>query len=195
MQLDVVKVFAIATLCLPFATPAIAAPTEPKKPGSAAVNCNALSSAGGGNPTYTSDTICRRGLTPPSLWWIREQLGARPQLKKLISNWAATPAPTTAQPGNLVVVVNSQAWSLLDYFSRYEFLHSFGSAASTFGYQTEVQDNRGSNLASYICSASSQIKESKGKESKDKESKNKEQCRIQFGTAASGFRGGRRSLF
>lgn len=137
--------------------------------------CESFSSE---SEVYTADTVCKNGLTRPSLWWIREQLGS--QLgKKLIRNWIATPGTETSS-GQVVVVVNPQAWSLLDYFSRYEFMHAFGLAASDFGYQTEVRDNRGAKLASYRCGDSAE----RG-----------DRCTIEFGGSGSGFRGERRSPF
>ncbi len=190
-----VKAFAIATLLLALPAPAIAAEPKPK---AGTANCDRPQT-----DVHTSDKVCRRGLTPPSLWWVREQLGS--QLgKKLISNWVATPA-TAAEPGRVVVMVNPQAWSLLDYFSRYEFLHSFGMAAHGFGYKTEVQDNRGKRLASYACSTSSpnqtsqalkeQPPKTQAETLQSQKNQTKTPCKIQFMTAGSGFRGGSRSLF
>ena len=140
--------------------------------------CRSAESAVSDTAVYTADTVCQSGLTRPSLWWIREQLGS--QLgKKLISNWVATPG-TEAELGRVVVIVNPQAWSLLDYFARYEFVHAFGMAAIDFGYQTEVQDSRGVKLASYACGSAAGAGD---------------RCQIEFDGSGSGFRGERRSPF
>lgn len=126
------------------------------------------------NPVQTENTICQQGLTPPSLWWIKEQVGS--QLgKKLISGWRAELGEGDRVSPKVVLMVNTQAWSLLDYFERYEFLHAFGLTTQDFGYELEVRDSRDVAMATYSCKS--------------------EGCKIKFGGSGSGFSGGSRRLF
>ncbi|MGA1474220.1 MAG: hypothetical protein ACO4AI_03420 [Prochlorothrix sp.] len=103
------------------------------------------------NLILTPETICQQGLTPPSLWWIREQFEAQsPEYAKLLTTWL-TYLPQADRPGRGGLVVNLQRWSVMDYFSRYEFLHVFGGEASRSGYNTRVFNLRGEFLGSYTC--------------------------------------------
>ncbi len=125
---------------------------------------------------FTADTVCQQGLTPPSLWWTQEELASQLKNKKLVNNWIAT-REVAGEAGKVQLIVNPQAWSLLDYFTRYEFVNSFGLAARDFGYGTEIFDTRGAALASYRCnfvSAEPLIKATG--------------CRIDLGRSQMGFR-------
>ena len=136
-------------------------------------SCSVLASQP--DPVQTQNTICEEGLTPPSLWWMREQLSSQLRNRKLIDSWRAEPRPGDAAAPRVVLFVNSQAWSLLDYFERYEFLNAFGLASQDFGYELEVWDNRGIQMAAYGCEG--------------------DRCRITMGSDRSGFRSQRRSPF
>ncbi|MGA1283955.1 MAG: hypothetical protein ACO34J_07840 [Prochlorothrix sp.] len=105
----------------------------------------------------TPDTICQQGLTPPSLWWMQEQFEAQsPAYKKLVTTWL-TYLPNVDRPGRVDLVVNLQRWSVMDYFSRYEFIHAFGGEASRSGYNTRIFNLRGEFLGSYTCSQGDQV--------------------------------------
>jgi len=89
----------------------------------------------------TSQTIALTRLTPPSLWWIANQLASEEQYgNKFIQEWVAYPLQT-GQPGRLDLLVNRQQWSLMDYLERYEFIHRFGAVARGYGYNTRIYDN------------------------------------------------------
>ncbi|MDX2097184.1 MAG: hypothetical protein SFW36_05355 [Leptolyngbyaceae cyanobacterium bins.59] len=94
----------------------------------------------------TSKTICQASLTLPSLWWAKQQFGGQ-----VLENWLAY-GSTGASPGRVDLVVNPQAWSLLNYLERYEFIDKFGSIAREFGYNTRVFNRQGEKLAAYTCS-------------------------------------------
>jgi len=105
----------------------------------------------------TPDTICQQGLTPPSLWWMQEQFEAQsPTYKKLVTTWL-TYLPNPDRPGRVDLVVNLQRWSVMDYFSRYEFIHAFGGEASRSGYNTRIFNLRGEFLGSYTCSQGDRV--------------------------------------
>lgn len=93
----------------------------------------------------TSDTTCQNYQTIPSFWWAREQFGGQ-----LLENWIAHTADSTS--GRRVdLVVNPQAWSLLDYLERYEFINHFGTVARDYGYNLRVFNRQGVSLAAYTC--------------------------------------------
>lgn len=88
----------------------------------------------------TSQTIALTHMTPPSLWWIANQLASEEQYgTKFIQEWVAYPLQT-GQPGRLDLLVNRQQWSLMDYVQRYEFVHRFGAVARGYGYNTRIYD-------------------------------------------------------
>ena len=123
----------------------------------------------------TQNAICEQGLTQPSLWWMKDQVGSQLRNKKLINGWRAEAATARLTSPKVILTVNSQAWSLLDYFERYEFLHAFGLASQDFGYALEVRDSRNVEMGTYRCGG--------------------DRCEIRFGNSDSGFRGQRRSPF
>lgn len=89
----------------------------------------------------TSKTISSTHLTPPSLWWIADQLASEEQYgNKFIQEWVAYPVQS-GKPGRLDLLVNRQQWSLLDYLQRYQFVHRFGAVARAYGYNTRIYDN------------------------------------------------------
>ncbi len=99
----------------------------------------------------TSTTISETRLTPPSLWWMQDQLSAEEQYgSKLLQNWLAYPIDK-GHPGKVDLVVNRQIWSLLDYLERYEFIRSFGMDAHGYGYNLRVFDDRGTLVGASTC--------------------------------------------
>lgn len=95
----------------------------------------------------TSKTICQSSLTNPSLWWAKEQFGGQ-----LLENWLAYDSDRP-ELKRVDLVVNAQAWSLLDYLERYEFINKFGEIAQSYGYDTRLFNRQGELLAAYTCHA------------------------------------------
>lgn len=93
----------------------------------------------------TAETISQTGLTPPSLWWAKQQFGG-----KLLSNWLAKPG-TDDLPSRVDLLVNQQIWTSYNYLDRYAFLNQMGRVAQDFGYSTRVFNAQGELLGAYIC--------------------------------------------
>jgi hypothetical protein len=93
----------------------------------------------------TADTICQSHPTIPSLWWAKEQFGGQ-----LLDNWVAYPSESQRER-RVDLVVNQQAWSLLDYLEHYEFVHHFGAVARDYRYNLRVFNRQGTQLAAYTC--------------------------------------------
>lgn len=124
---------------------------SPPSPEVAETLCNGTAQSLSNQIVITSQTVCQSGLTPPSLWWTKEQVAQELRTSgKLVNNWSAQ-LKTTDSPGQVRLVVNPQMWSLMDYFERYDFVNNFGLAARGFGYQTEIYNTKGTPLASYAC--------------------------------------------
>lgn len=124
---------------------------SPPSPSLAATLCNGTAQSLSEQIVITSETVCQSGLTPPSLWWTKEQVAQELRTSgKLVSDWSAQ-LKTAEAPGQVRLVVNPQMWSLMDYFERYDFVSNFGLAARGFGYQTEIYNTKGTQLASYVC--------------------------------------------
>jgi hypothetical protein len=100
------------------------------------------------------------------LWWTKDQIEAELKSSKLISRWSlstdspnplasslASPLATgpATGPATLDVTINSQAWSLLDYFGRYEFANTLGIKAHELGYGLRIMSDRGIVLGQYSC--------------------------------------------
>lgn len=101
----------------------------------------------------THETISASDLTLPSLWWIRDQIAAQPVFgNKLIEKWLACPTPGAA--GQIDILVNSQLWSLLDYWERYEAVHRLGTVAAGYGYNLRIFNRQPVFLAAYRCNQS-----------------------------------------
>jgi hypothetical protein len=97
-------------------------------------------------------------LTLPSLWWIQDQLSASQFSNRLLEKWLACPAQgKTAR--RVDVLVNTQAWTLLDYWERYEFVHRLGSVAAGYGYTLRVLNRQQAVLAAYSCQVNSALAE------------------------------------
>ena len=95
----------------------------------------------------TANTISPDGLTPPSLWWAKEQFAG-----KMLNNWIAYPTEKRVD-----LVVNRQLWTLLDYMDRYRFVNEFGNVARDFGYNIRVFNQQRTLLAAYTCNLSSNL--------------------------------------
>ncbi|WP_139240678.1 hypothetical protein [Geitlerinema sp. PCC 9228] len=90
----------------------------------------------------TIDDISREGLTPPSLWWSREQLQYQ-----VLENWIVSP-----ETQQVDLLVNRQVWSFMKYLARYQFVNRMGTAAQDFGYNIRVFNRQQDLLAVYNCS-------------------------------------------
>lgn len=98
----------------------------------------------------SNTSVSQTQLTEPSLWWIRDQIRAQEQYgSKFIDRWLACRSGT--EPNRVDVMVNSQIWSLLDFFERYEFVNRFGTVTTGYGYNLRVFNGQGSMLAAYTC--------------------------------------------
>ncbi|HTL89284.1 MAG TPA: hypothetical protein VL134_07775 [Leptolyngbya sp.] len=107
----------------------------------------------------TETTISQQGLTEPSLWLIRDQIVSESKFgKRLIDGWLACPG--TGEPNRVDLTVNTQLWSSLDFFDRFEFIKKFGTVTTSYGYNLRVFAPRGKLLAAYTCSFAAQGAES-----------------------------------
>ncbi|MFM9265145.1 hypothetical protein [Tychonema sp. BBK16] len=79
----------------------------------------------------------------PSLWLAQKQFGGQ-----LLDRWFIDSNSTNSW---VVLVVNRQLWSGLDYVARYQFVNRFGVAASEYGYNVRVCNRQGAGLAVYSC--------------------------------------------
>jgi hypothetical protein len=77
----------------------------------------------------------------PSLWLAQKQFGG-----KLLDRWFVDPGNTW-----VILIVNRQLWSLLDYMERYQFVNRFGTVANDYGYNVRVCNRQGTALAVYSC--------------------------------------------
>jgi hypothetical protein len=77
----------------------------------------------------------------PSLWLAQKQFGG-----KLFDRWFVDPSNTW-----VIIIVNRQLWSLLDYMERYQFVNRFGTVSSEYGYNMQVCNRQGTALAVYSC--------------------------------------------
>ena len=105
----------------------------------------------------SNESVCREGLTLPSLWWTQELFGSQgkgyPEYTKLVKNWL-TYLPTADRSGRVDLILELQRWSTMDYFKRYEFLTVFGTATQSFDYNLRAFSFRGEFLGSYTCQPS-----------------------------------------
>ena len=77
----------------------------------------------------------------PSLWLAQKLFGG-----KLLDRWFVDPGNTW-----VIIIVNRQLSSLLDYMERYQFVNRFGTVASEYGYNVRVCNRQGTALAVYSC--------------------------------------------
>lgn len=95
----------------------------------------------------TDNTISATEMTLPSFWWAKEQFNEVGG--KLINKWTAYP-----DEKRLDLIVNRQAWSLLDYLGRYRFINKFGAVARDNNYNVRVLNQQGEPLGTYTCNYS-----------------------------------------
>jgi hypothetical protein len=77
----------------------------------------------------------------PSLWLAQKQFGGQ-----LLDRWFIDSSNSW-----VILVVNRQLWSGLDYVGRYQFVNRFGVAAGEYGYNVRVCNRQGVGLAVYSC--------------------------------------------
>ncbi|MEA5597428.1 hypothetical protein [Rivularia sp. UHCC 0363] len=99
----------------------------------------------------TPDQISQTGLTPPSLWWKRDQFDSN-----LLTYWLSYPTEAD-NPGRVDLIVDQQVWGGYNYLQRYTFMNRFGTTASDFGYNMRVFNLQGELLGAYICQFGNQI--------------------------------------
>jgi len=79
----------------------------------------------------------------PSLWLAQKQFGGQ-----LLDRWFVD---SNSSNSWVILVVNRQLWSGLDYLERYQFVNRFGVAAGEYGYNVRVCNRQGVGLAAYSC--------------------------------------------
>ena len=109
----------------------------------------------GQSAAYSQQPVCPTGnianLPPPplsqaepsvpSLWLAEKLFGG-----KLLDRWFVDRSNTW-----VIIIVNRQLWSLLDYMERYQFVNRFGAVSSEYGYNLRVCNRQGTALAVYAC--------------------------------------------
>jgi len=134
--------FCLTTIFLLPIQSSLPATTSGLKPSNAPLDLNLLQNPNG---VITANTISQSKLTIPSLWLTKYNSD-----NNLLDNWIAYSA-TNTEPARVDLVVNQQAWILLDYLERYSFVNSFGSVARKFGYNVRVFNYQKERLATYTC--------------------------------------------
>jgi len=109
----------------------------------------------GQSAAYSQQQVCPTGniadLPPPplsqaepsvpSLWLADKLFGG-----KLLDRWFVD-----RDNALVIIIVNRQLWSLLDYIERYQFVNRFGTVSSEYGYNLRVCNRQGKALAIYSC--------------------------------------------
>jgi len=109
----------------------------------------------GQSAAYSQQPVCPTGnianLPPPplsqaepsvpSLWLAEKLFGG-----KLLDRWFVDRSNTW-----VIIIVNRQLWSLLDYIERYQFVNRFGTVSREYGYNLRVCNRQGTALAVYSC--------------------------------------------
>lgn len=96
-------------------------------------------------PTVDNGTPSPVNLTPPSLWWNRDQIIARWGGYRLTQSWFAFRSEST-QLNVIDVQVDDQYWRALHnlkqwhFAQQYAFLSQFGTTASSYGYQLRLYE-------------------------------------------------------
>ncbi len=90
---------------------------------------------------FPSPPLSQTEKSTPSLWLAQKQFGG-----KLLDRWFVDPGNTW-----VIIIVNRQLWSLLDYMERYQFVNRFGTVANDYGYNVRVCNRQGTALAVYAC--------------------------------------------
>ncbi|MEG3839939.1 hypothetical protein [Microcoleus sp. herbarium14] len=94
-----------------------------------------------GNANFPPPPLSQTEKSVPSLWLAQKQFGG-----KLLDRWFVDRGNTW-----VILIVNRQLWSLLDYMERYQFVNRFGTVASEYGYNLRVCNRQGTALAVYSC--------------------------------------------
>ncbi len=95
----------------------------------------------GNAANFPSPPLSQAEPSVPSLWLAEKQFGG-----KLLDRWFVDRTNTW-----VIIIVNRQLWSLLDYMERYQFVNRFGAASSEYGYNLRVCNRQGTALAVYTC--------------------------------------------
>lgn len=95
----------------------------------------------GNAANFPSPPLSQTEKSVPSLWLAQKLFGG-----KLLDRWFVDPGNTW-----VILIVNRQLWSLLDYMERYQFVNRFGTVASDYGYNVRVCNRQGAALAVYSC--------------------------------------------
>ncbi|WP_293131028.1 hypothetical protein [Microcoleus sp. bin38.metabat.b11b12b14.051] len=90
---------------------------------------------------FPSPPLSQTEKSTPSLWLAQKQFGG-----KLLDRWFVDRTNTW-----VIIIVNRQLWSLLDYMERYQFVNRFGAASNEYGYNLRVCNRQGTALAVYAC--------------------------------------------
>ena len=95
----------------------------------------------GNAANFPSPPLSQTEKSVPSLWLAQKQFGG-----KLLDRWFIDRSNTW-----VIIIVNRQLWSLLDYMERYQFVNRFGTTSSEYGYNLRVCNRQGTALAVYSC--------------------------------------------
>ncbi|MEG4048415.1 hypothetical protein [Microcoleus sp. Pol17_C1] len=95
----------------------------------------------GNAANFPSPPLSQTEKSVPSLWLAQKLYGG-----KLLDRWFVDPGNTW-----VIIIVNRQLWSLLDYMERYQFVNRFGTVANDYGYNVRVCNRQGTALAVYSC--------------------------------------------
>ncbi|MCZ0898882.1 hypothetical protein ON021_03055 [Microcoleus sp. HI-ES] len=95
----------------------------------------------GSAANFPSPPLSQSEKSVPSLWLAQKLFGG-----KLLDRWFVDPGNTW-----VIIIVNRQLWSLLDYMERYQFVNRFGTVANDYGYNVRVCNRQGTALAVYSC--------------------------------------------
>lgn len=98
----------------------------------------------GDTANFPSPPLSQSEKSVPSLWLAQKQFGGQ-----LLDRWFVDPSNTW-----VIIIVNRQLWSLLDYMERYQFVNRFGTVSSEYGYNMQVCNRQGRTLAVYSCKGS-----------------------------------------
>ncbi|MEG4801889.1 hypothetical protein QUB63_33885 [Microcoleus sp. ARI1-B5] len=95
----------------------------------------------GNAANFPAPPLSQTEKSTPSLWLAQKQFGG-----KLLDRWFVDRSNTW-----VIIIVNRQLWSLLDYMERYQFVNRFGAVSSEYGYNLQVCNRQGTALAVYSC--------------------------------------------
>lgn len=106
------------------------------------VQLNLLTEINSPSEVITANSFSPNSLTLPSLWWPEKQFDDYGGL--LVYNWLAYPRQKRVD-----LIVNPQLWNIMDYISRYRFVHNFGTVARSYNYNLRVFSQNQKCLALY----------------------------------------------